>query len=90
MLAASGAMVADRQDVEQPGHLYVNNLSLCHFNQVTDSVYHSHHIGGVFLDNGVMHFVDAEGVEGALLHCGRLDAALYLGDFDLCHDDNEY
>ena len=53
--------------------------------KVVNSFHHAHHIGGVFFDNGVMHFLEAERVECALLNCGAVDAALYLGDFDFCH-----
>lgn len=41
--------------------------------------------GNVFLNNGVIHFLKAEGIKSAFLHCGTVDAALYLGYFYLCH-----
>ena len=52
---------------------------------MTNTVYHTHHAGGVFFDHHVIHFLEAEGIEGAFLHCGSADAALYLFDFNLCH-----
>jgi len=33
----------------------------------------------------VVHFVEAERIKGAFFHCGAVDAAFYLFDFDLCH-----
>lgn len=46
---------------------------------------HSENVGGVFLDHRVMHFMEAERVKCQFLHLGRVDAALYLSDFNLCH-----
>ena len=60
-------------------------LSVSHFYQVTYFVYHTHHGRIVLMDNHVIHFLKAEGVESALLHCRTVDAALYLLDFNLCH-----
>ena len=60
-------------------------LSVGHFYQVTNFVYHAHHRGCVFFDNRVIHFAQAQGVESAFLHCRAVDAALDLLDFNLCH-----
>ena len=56
-----------------------------YFNEMVYFLDHSHHTGGIFLDNGVVHFFETEGVKGALLDCGAVDAALDLFDFNLCH-----
>lgn len=60
-------------------------LGVGDFNEVVYFLYHAADRGGVFFHYGVVHLVKAERVEGALLNCGAVDAALYLGDFDLCH-----
>lgn len=52
---------------------------------MTNFVNHSDHRGCVFFDHSVIHFLEAEGVESAFLHCRTVDTALYLGDFNLSH-----
>lgn len=41
--------------------------------------------GSVLQNDGVIHFLKAEGIKSAFLHCGTVDAALYLCYFYLCH-----
>ncbi len=53
--------------------------------EVTYSLNHTEHRGGVLKHYGVIHFLKAERVESAFLHCGSVDAALGLGYLDFCH-----
>lgn len=52
---------------------------------MTNTVNHTHHRGCVFFHHGVIHFLETQSIECALLNCGSTDAALYLLDFNLCH-----
>lgn len=58
---------------------------LGHLNQMVNALNHAHDRGVILLDNGVVHFSEAEGIERTLLYGGRADAAFYLFDFYLCH-----
>ena len=60
-------------------------LGFSYLDEVTYFSYHTHHRGSILLNNSVVHFFEAEGVEGAFLHGGTVDTALDLLDFDLCH-----
>lgn len=48
---------------------------------------HSHDVGSVLLDDGMVHFVNAERVESLLLDLGRVDTAFDLCDLNLSHLD---
>ena len=63
----------------------LRGLGVGHFYEVMNSLDHTADRGGILKDYGVVHFLNAEGVEGALLNGGSVDAALDLGDFDFCH-----
>lgn len=39
----------------------------------------------ILFNYSVVHFFEPEGVEGPLLNCRAVDAALYLFDYYLCH-----
>ena len=57
----------------------------CNLYQMVDTANHAHDRGIVFLDNRVIHFLEAEGIERALFDSGAVDAALDLFDLNLCH-----
>ena len=52
-------------------------------------LYHAEDVGSIFLDHGMVHFVNAERVESQFLNLGRVDTAFYLGDLNLSHR-NDY
>lgn len=60
-------------------------LGFGHLYEMMNFGYHTHYRGGVLFDYSMVHFLETEGVESAFLHCGTVDAALYLFDFNLCH-----
>lgn len=49
------------------------------------SFYHAEDVSGVVFYDRVVHFVDAERVEGSLLHLGRVYTAFDLSDLNICH-----
>ena len=53
--------------------------------QMVNFLYHTQDRGGVLFHYGVVHLLDAEGVEGAFLHGRSADAAFGLSYFNLCH-----
>ncbi len=65
-----------------------DELGLGYFHEVVNFLDHAHYGGGVLFNDSVIHFFQAERVESALLHCGAVDAAFDLSDFDLCHFSN--
>ena len=46
---------------------------------------HSHDAWVVFMDDGMVHFMEAERVEGLFLNLGRIYTALDLSDLYLSH-----
>ena len=49
--------------------------------------YHSADCGGVFFDDCMVHFVKTQCIECAFLHCGAVDAAFGLCDFDVATEE---
>ena len=60
-------------------------LEISDFNHMMNCLDHAADGGSGLLDHRVVHFAEAELVKGKFLHLGRIDTALYLSDFDLCH-----
>lgn len=63
----------------------MSGLCVGHFHQMVDALNHTTYRGGVLLYHCVVHLLETESIQSALLHCGRADTALDLLYFNLCH-----